>query len=272
MVIKYEHSKIDGQTWLIEEKIPTASALSYLLEGSESALLIDTGMGLGDLRGLVRTLTAKPVTVVNTHAHLDHFGANGQFESFCFHEADKEVFTLHTNPEYLKKMAEEMLPSYLLRPAKMLFPKFYKQLTAPTPGEPSFYIQDGHLFELGGRTLEVIHTPGHSAGSVCLLDRDRGLLFGGDMAVAMGVLLHLDGSTSLEIFLSSMKKLEARAGEFEHIYSGHHIRPITKSWITDYIQCAQGLLDGSLEAIPRMDGKLPCRMVHYGRIALTLPR
>ena len=65
-----------------------ASAWMHLIVGQERALLIDTAFGIGDLRGLVETLTDKPVDVVNTHFHGDHSAGNGQFETIFIHKYD----------------------------------------------------------------------------------------------------------------------------------------------------------------------------------------
>ena len=72
----FQTHPIDDHCWAIDDH---GIDVMYLLTGSEHALLIDTGMGIGDLAGLVKTLTDLPVWVVNTHGHVDHVSGNGQF-------------------------------------------------------------------------------------------------------------------------------------------------------------------------------------------------
>ena len=74
---RYPLVQFKKDTWEIDE-FDVASM--YLLVGQEKAMLIDCGMGLGDLRGAVEMITDKPLIVVITHNHLDHTGNARQFE------------------------------------------------------------------------------------------------------------------------------------------------------------------------------------------------
>ena len=78
--MNYRVFELDAHTWRIEEYDETSSVYLYLLEGEQSALLLDTGLGQIDLRKLVAGLTQLPVQVLNTHAHFDHIGGNGLFD------------------------------------------------------------------------------------------------------------------------------------------------------------------------------------------------
>ena len=68
----------------------------YLIEGSEGALLVDTGVGAGSLKAAVESLTAKPVTVLLTHGHVDHAMGAGEFDTVYLHSADKELYLDHS--------------------------------------------------------------------------------------------------------------------------------------------------------------------------------
>ena len=104
----------------------------YLVEGSEKAALIDTGMGSGDLAGYVRTLTKLPVVVLITHGHGDHTGQANQFSTIYFPQRDSGARV-----------------------------RFDISRTLP--------LTEGQRIELGGKNLEVIEIPGHTAGSVAFL-------------------------------------------------------------------------------------------------------
>ena len=96
--------------------------------------------------------------------------------------------------------------------------------------------------DLGGRTLEVICTPGHTPGSVCLLDIERRQLFSGDTVCDEGVLLNLDHSTSVETFKESILRLKAASERFGPIWPAHHALPLDHSWMDEYIHCADQIL------------------------------
>ena len=72
----YPMVQINKGTWEIDE---FDAASIFLLEGEEKAMLIDTGMGIGDLRGAVEMITDKPLVVVHSHGHIDHTGNSRQF-------------------------------------------------------------------------------------------------------------------------------------------------------------------------------------------------
>ena len=86
--------------------------------------------------------------------------------------------------------------------------------------------------DLGGRTLQIIHTPGHTQGSICILDVERRWLFSGDTICDEGVLLHFDHSCSVAVFKQSVEKLKARSSEWDKIWPCHHLKPIDNSFKT----------------------------------------
>ena len=83
----------DGETWAISEYRHWEETHCYLLRGSERAVLIDTGLGVGNLERVVRNLTELPVLVLTTHAHWNHIGGHRQFEQFAVHWAEKDWVT-----------------------------------------------------------------------------------------------------------------------------------------------------------------------------------
>ena len=139
----------------------------YLLLGSHTALLIDTGCGLSPLKPLVNKLIGKrKLLVFNSHAHWDHILGNQEFDEVHIHE--NEAFII-SNP-------------YDLSHSKEIFGKCYakKNLTIPACKVIKI-LRDGDSFDLGEIKVKVIHTPGHSIGSICLLT-NTGELFTGDVA------------------------------------------------------------------------------------------
>ena len=154
-------------TWSV---IPESFARAFLIEGTERALLIDTGAGDTDLKSLVLALTDKPVDVVNTHNHGDHMAANDAFGDVYMHPAD------------LARLKE---------PGKI---------------KP---VKEGFVFNLGGREVAVIETPGHTPGSISLYDQRSGLLFTGDMVSKDPPIYFIEGDANAEDFAASLKKLRS---------------------------------------------------------------
>ena len=108
----YIVEKMDDNTFTLVEAY--SKCLIYLLIGETSALLIDTGSGVSDLYAAVKQLTDKPVSVVNTHGHLDHVANNHQFADVYISGKDKEVFAAHTDRVYVTELIKVMYPKILL--------------------------------------------------------------------------------------------------------------------------------------------------------------
>jgi hydroxyacylglutathione hydrolase len=201
--------ELDEQTWAINDH---GHSLIYLLAGRERALLIDTGWGVGDLPALVSSLTPLPLTVVNTHGHPDHFCGNGAFGLVHVNQADRFLI-MSPSPGEITWIKTNMLSSRL--PEGIVLDDW-----RPDPGPVVEDLDDGVVFNLGGRTLEVITLPGHSPGSVCLLERPDRRLFTGD-SVLPCVWVHLEESVSLPDFHRNLLRLRERCGPLSGILPGH---------------------------------------------------
>ncbi len=80
--------RADESTYILSEYRHWEETHCYLLLGEDRALLIDTGLGIGNIGEQVRRLTALPVTAVATHVHWDHIGGHGYFSEFYAHRAE----------------------------------------------------------------------------------------------------------------------------------------------------------------------------------------
>jgi hydroxyacylglutathione hydrolase len=223
--------EIYSNVWVIDDH---RAVNVYLVEGTDSALLIDTGIGAADLMTQVKKLTAKPLVVVNTHGHPDHAGGNYQFPKIYINAADSAAAKKSASRESRAEAAKNML-------------------RGASPGENEIYkggeihsefvtINNGYVFNLGGRTIEVIATPGHTRGSICLEDKENKLLFSGDNNNT-AVWLFLPESTSLNTYLMTLRNLAARITEFKNILPGHGI-PKKSDFILDQIECVNSILNG----------------------------
>lgn len=169
----------------------------YLVLGQKKAMVIDTACGLEDLHAIVCSLTELPLVVVNTHGHCDHIGCNPYFEEAWLHPADFDLAAEHFTL-YQKEYAAHGLTPCPLLPLKI-----------------------GQVFDLGGLSLEVVALPGHTAGSIGLLDRQDRLLFSGD-AINTHLWMQLDESLPIADLHQTLLALKASHGiEFDRILHGH---------------------------------------------------
>jgi len=192
----------------------------FLLVGEERALLIDSAFGRGDFPNVIDRLTDKPIILANTHGHYDHTGGNAWFERAYMH------------PESAKDARRSFGP---------VDPKFWANM--PYPNYEIVEIEDGYVFDLGGRKVEVIHIPAHHKGSLAFLDHKQRLLFVGDEFDSAQASLF--GFETVAPFLENLKKLKARESEYDFIMPSHNGCPITKRYLDDFITNAEDMLAGN---------------------------
>jgi glyoxylase-like metal-dependent hydrolase (beta-lactamase superfamily II) len=214
---------------------------SYLILGSERAVLLDTGMGISNIRAAVEKLTDLPVLVVNSHYHFDHVGGNHLFGDIAIHELGAGPLQAgpppHWFPRYLAAV-EEVLAQYavfreidqawfqVLGPEMQMRPlpaAFDRAAWRTVTTVPTRLLQDGDTLDLGGRVLQVLHTPGHTPDSICLLDEDNRILFTGD-TIDTGPIYAQFEESSIDSFVASSKKLLAYAGQVDVLFSAHGAR------------------------------------------------
>lgn len=260
----YKVHPIDDKTFVIEEKTRVNQGLCYLICGTERALLVDTGFGYEGLKETVDSLTKLPIVVVNTHGHVDHIGGNHLFREIWFHEADKEIFKKHLNPEYTLKLLTGEAP----KPVLFFMKLFLGKILQISPAGEYHYFGDDKVFDLGDRKVEVVPTPGHTPGSVCFLDRKSRQLFSGDSVCEWGVLLHFTGEgCPPEVYQKSMERLQGLEDTFDTIWPGHHGFPVDKNYIEEYRSCAEQMENGTA-VYGDTKGR---RCAKYGRILITVP-
>lgn len=212
---------------IFEITAPPMRFKQYLVVGREKALLIDTGFGLGSLKAVVEKLTDKPIVLVNTHGHPDHGGGNFEFGAPYLHPADAALYAWKCADARFEEASHWPLEGEVkLQP--------YQAETLP--------LADGQRFELGGRVIETIHTPGHTAGSVCFYDRLTGALFTGDNTNAHGVFIDNQSPGTVTEYLASLQKMKALNPSV--LYSGHMPGAVAPEQLDRLIGCAEKVLGG----------------------------
>ncbi len=183
---------------------------AYLVVGEDKALLIDTLFEEDNVLEKVREITDLPVEVVITHGHPDHIGGIGYFDSCYINEKD----------------------AYLL-----------------PEGITARYISEGDVLSCGEYSFEVIEIPGHTEGSIALLDRNHRVLIAGD-SVQPGPIVMFGEGTDLEAYISSMAKLMNYADDIQYVLAGHHEYPVGSAYIQYAYEDALALVNGELTGTP----------------------
>lgn len=194
--------RIDAHTWNICE---ADLANCYLLEGDEHALLIDLGCGAGNLRRCAAQLTKKTLTTAVTHRHPDHVGACGEFGFYYAGRRDcTRLYDMMCAPLFRRKMIPENL-------------SFHASAAKAAEVIP---MDEGMVFDLGGRTVRTESIPGHTRGSMMFIDDDSRMIFTGD-DVNPCLWMHLPGCTTLKEWLSGAHKVQGYLEKGYRAFYGH---------------------------------------------------
>jgi len=189
--------------------------LLYLVEGSQRAALIDTGVGVGHLKALVDTLTDKPLIVLLTHGHVDHASGAAEFETVYLNRRDNEI--------YRRMCALEERKGYLQAGLGLRFSELTdSDFVPPTPDKQFLSLEDGDSFDLGGVHIDIYALPGHTPGCVVLLIRELRTLVLGDACNNSTFLFDRD-ACPLEVYQENLSRAHSLlTGKYDHVYLCHH--------------------------------------------------
>ncbi len=206
--MEFTTQKIAENLWALDQK----GVRSFFLVGQDTAVLVDTCFG-GDILSVCRTLTNNPITLITTHSDGDHCGCDAQFTEQYMHPAEFERY------ESRGKGACKAKP-----------------------------LHEGDVFNVGEFTLEVVVIPGHTPGSVALLDRKHKFLISGDTVQSGCIFMHGDGR-DLPAFRESIVKLDAmrREGLFDTVYPAHGDAVVPADILEDHLALANEVLSGKAE-------------------------
>lgn len=199
---------------------------AYLVLGSERSVLVDSCVGFENIRAVVEHYTKGPLTLVNTHGHLDHIGNNWRFEERLVHPADADRLRAGLSNEQLGRFLK---PEAFSRTP----PPGFDPETFFTPGaEPTGFVNDGDMLDLGSRRLRVMHTPGHTPGCISLVDDANGVLLSGDTIHTGAMFAHYEGGSAHE-YRDSVHRLDELVPILTSVYPGHSHYPISPGVVSD---------------------------------------
>lgn len=214
--------QIDENTHIISEYRHWEETHCYLIEGNDRALLIDTGLGICNISEEVKKLTNKPVVAVATHIHWDHIGGHEYYHDFYAHESELN-WLCGEFPLSIETIREMVIDRCDLPDGYDVNTyKFFQ-------GKPTRVLHDGDTIALGGRTIAVLHTPGHSPGHMCFFEAERGYLFTGDL-VYKDTLFAYYPSTDPQAYLKSLEKIAILP--VRKVFPAHHTLDIQPEILT----------------------------------------
>jgi glyoxylase-like metal-dependent hydrolase (beta-lactamase superfamily II) len=229
----------------IEPRFGVSTVNMYLIVGRERAVLIDSGMGIGDVSLEIAQITPLPCMVLNTHYHWDHVGANASFDEIAIHELETDLVAQKQNVASLRKLMKSSAARAILPPG--FDPSAYRII--PKPATRSLH--DNELIDLGGHVLKVLHTPGHSPGHVTFWHEAKRMLFTGDTA-SMGPIYACFEGGNPEALAESAKRLAALPN-VRTICPGHDEIITREGWLCEMDECVQAAMTGKVPGHPHKD-------------------
>jgi glyoxylase-like metal-dependent hydrolase (beta-lactamase superfamily II) len=242
----FEVYKIRPGVFAIYEPHQLEEVISYLIIGGDKALLFDTGMGISNIQAVVAGLTKLPVSVVNSHTHNDHVGDNWRFNEVYGMDTD---FTRANARGSRDDAQAELAPGEI---CGALPAGFDAKAYSTKPFHITRWLHDGDSIDLGGRTLHVISTPGHTPDSIALLDEKNGLLFTGDTFYAGPIYLYRP-ETDLDAYEASVRKL-AGIAHLQLLLPAHNVPVASSSELPKVVSAMQQVRRGEVKPIAK-DGK-----------------
>lgn len=198
--------RINEDTWRMEDGF----VRYYLLAGKESALLVDTGASSPDARDIAQGLTDLPLMLINTHADRDHIAGNGSFGEI--------YMSPNEEPHYRKSGGTgTVIP-----------------------------VKEGDVIDLGDRQLKIIDIPGHTKGSIAILDVNNRVLISGD-TIQDGDIFMFGEEREMDKYIGSLKHMSDYDGMFDVIYPMHGSFPVYPDLIPKLLEGAEQIRAGKAE-------------------------
>jgi len=262
----FEVYKLPSDIYIIYEPGHFEEVISYLVLGEERTALIDTGTGIGNISALAEERTELPITVVNTHTHEDHIGMNYAFD-------DVALFDTPYSRERARRgrRAQEMA-HYLHE--RMIWKPLPEGFNPATYHVPPFrvtrWLRNGDEIDLGSRRLEIIHTPGHSPDSICILDRENRLLWTGD-SFYNAPLYFYSAHTNFNQFIESCRTMVDLSPHYDWLLPSHNETWVKKRILKKVLNAAREIKDGRGGHYREgVKNGIPIRRYDYDRFSIII--
>ncbi|CAF4203595.1 unnamed protein product [Adineta steineri] len=258
--------RIRPHVFAIYEPYHWEESISYLVVGSKHSLLIDTGMGIGNIQEIINSLipSSTSLKVINTHTHHDHVGDNWRFSGSLL--GVHSEFAQQNAQGSIEEAQNELQPGMIWE--KYLPKDFSPKAYRIHPFQINNYVKEGDEIDLGEKQkLQVISTPGHAPDSISLLDEKERLLFVGDTFYQGPILLYRP-ETNLEDFLQSLEKLAKISTKVDLILPGHNIPNVEPNLLIKAAKAMREILNGKEISKKTDDGKYD--EYSYGEFSFVL--
>ena len=238
--------RLPGDVYAITEQRHCEEVQSFLIIGSDKAVLWDTGEGFYDITKLCRELFDGEIIAVNSHSHFDHIGCNHLFDYVVAYDDPQAHYTS-------KKGAPHAYFGNLLEQENFAgdLPTGLNPETFSVPPYRIHTVRDGDKIDLGNRVLEVIHTPGHAPDSMMLFDRKAGILFTGDTLYDAAMYAHFDcpefGHSNVADYIASLEKLLRFESEICNLYCSHNNIIVPPARIRQVADALKAIQSGSVK-------------------------
>ncbi|MEM7611192.1 MAG: MBL fold metallo-hydrolase [Pseudomonadota bacterium] len=254
----FEVYEITSGVFAIYEPFQWQEVISYLIVGTERALLFDTGNGIGDIASVITAITDRPIVVLNSHSHYDHIGGNAQFD---------DVRSVRTDFSIVRSAGVDNTGVALEVSGAALCKGLPAGVTAEShhikPFAIAAQVVDGEVFDLGGRALEVMRTPGHTDDSIVLIDRDAGLLWTGDSFYAGPIWLYAP-ETDFAAYRASLAAMAALVPDLKALLPAHNTPWVAPSQLTEALQAFDRVMAGEVAATPAWEGTVTYDFEGFG--------
>lgn len=198
--------KINDNTWRFEDD----SVRFFLFCGTKQAALIDSGMNVPDAKMIAEGLTDLPLILINTHADPDHISGNSAFDEVYMSPDEEENYRAFGG-------SGKIIP-----------------------------IHEGDVIDLGDRPLRIIDIPGHTPGSIAIIDEKNRVLVSGD-SVEDGNVFMFGERRDIDRYIPSMEHLLEYTDAFDEIYPMHGSFPVKNDLIGKLIEGAKLIKSGAVE-------------------------